>query len=153
MPHEWNYSRHYSHGPSNINLVIFVCSWMFAGLYNQSPLLTMVFGTFISYDKVGNEWKNVAKKVDNLNTKPATWQSLKHSLFGWCSLAKTVGLSGHSREMCICNPLAIFFQILWKNKRDKIKRCLTSGLHVWRWWFAGSLMLKLCFRWLDGIFE
>ena len=97
---------------------------MFAGLYNQWPLLTMVLGTFISYDKVGNEWKNVAKKVDNLNTKPATWQSLKHSLFGWCSLAKTVGLSGHSREMRICNPLAIFSKFYGKTNEIKSRDVL-----------------------------
>ena len=42
---------------------------MFAGLYNQSPLLTMVLGTFISYDKVVNKRKNVDKKVANLKTK------------------------------------------------------------------------------------
>ena len=41
---------------------------MFAGLHNQSPLLTMVLGTFISYDKVVNKRKNVAK-VANLKTK------------------------------------------------------------------------------------
>ena len=29
-------------GPSNINLGIFVCSLMFAGLHNQSPLSTMI---------------------------------------------------------------------------------------------------------------
>ena len=58
---------------------------MFAGL---SPLLTMVLGTFISYDKVVNERKNVAKKVDNLKTKLAAWRLLKLSLFGRCLIAK-----------------------------------------------------------------
>ena len=45
---------------------------MFAGLYNQSPLLTMILGTFISYDKVVNKRTNVAKKVANLKTKTCT---------------------------------------------------------------------------------
>ena len=59
----------------------------------MSPLLTMVLGTFISYDKVVNEWKNIAKKVDNLKTKLAAWRLLKLSLFGRCLIAKTLGLS------------------------------------------------------------
>ena len=54
--------------------------------------LTMVLGTFISYDKVVNE-RNVANKVDNLKTKLPPWRSLKLSLFGRCSIAKTLGLS------------------------------------------------------------
>ena len=63
---------------------------MFAGLRNLSPPLisAMVFGTFISYDKVVNE-RNVAKKVNNLKTKLAAGRSLKLSLFGRCSVTKT----------------------------------------------------------------
>ena len=74
----------HGHGPSKINLASLFAPWMFAGLHNQSPLLTMVLGIFISYDKVGNEWKNVAKKVDNFKTKLQ---------LGRCSIAKTLGLS------------------------------------------------------------
>ena len=67
---------------------------MFAKLHNLSPplILTKVLGTFISYDKVVTE-RNVAKKVDNIKTKLAAWRSLNLSLFGQCSIAKTLGLS------------------------------------------------------------
>ena len=66
---------------------------MFAGLHNQSSLLTMVLETFISYDKVVNKWKNAAKNVDNQKTKLGAWRLLKLSLFGQCSIAKTLELS------------------------------------------------------------
>jgi len=89
-----------------------------------------VLGTFISYDSVGNERKNFAKKVNNLKTKLAAWRSCKLSLFGRCLISKTLGLSQivYSTSMLdIPNNYAsviqsLLFQFLWKNKPDKIKR-------------------------------
>jgi len=88
-------------------------------------------GTFISYDSVGNERKNFAKKVNNLKTKLAAWRPRKRSLFGRCLISKTLGLSQiivYSASMLgIPNNYAsviqsLLFQFLWKNKPDKIMR-------------------------------
>ena len=89
-----------------------------------------VLGTFISYDSVGHERKNFAKRVENLKTKLAAWRSRKFSLFGRCLIAKTLGLSQFVYSASMLDTpnnyasviQSLLFQFLWKNKPDKIKR-------------------------------
>ncbi len=50
-------------------------------------------GIFISYDDKKNYQKNVAAKIDKLNTKLDIWRGRKLYLFGKCLIAKNMGLS------------------------------------------------------------
>ena len=109
-----------------------------------------VLGTFISYDSAGSERKNVAKKVDNLKTKLAAWRMHKLSLFGWCLISKTLGLSQivYSASMLdIPNHYAsvsyrYFSSSCGKTNQIKSrdKSCIKTIVMV----ACGSRMLKLC---------
>ena len=52
-----------------------------------------VLGIHISYDKAGNERKNVNQKIDNLNAKLGSWRSRQLSVFGRCLIVKSLGIS------------------------------------------------------------
>ena len=89
-----------------------------------------VLGTYISYDSVSNEQKNIVRKIENLETKLTAWKSRKLSVFGRCLITKTLGIS---QIVYIASMLdipnqyisiiqSLLFQFLWKNKPDKIKR-------------------------------
>ena len=60
-------------------------------MWTKEPL--KVLGIHISYDKAGNERKNVNQKIDNLNAKLGTWRSRQLSIFGRCLIVKSLGIS------------------------------------------------------------
>ena len=87
-------------------------------------------GIYISYDKAGNERKNVSKKIENLNAKLGTWRSRQLSVFGRCLIVKSLGISQivHSAAVLdihkdyIVKIQSSIFKFIWKEKQDKIKR-------------------------------
>ena len=89
-----------------------------------------VLGIYISYDKAGNERKNVSKKIENLNAKLGTWRSRQLSVFGRCLIVKSLGISPivHSAAVLdihkdyIVKIQSPIFKFIWKEKQDKIKR-------------------------------
>ena len=101
-------------------------------------------GIHISYDKAGNERKNVNQKVDNLNAKLGTWRSRQLSIFGRCLIVKSLGMSQilHSAAVLdihkdyIVKIQPLIFKFIRKKKQDKIKRevlyqdCDRGGLRV-----------------------
>jgi len=56
-------------------------------IWTKEPL--KVLGIHISYDKAGNERKNVNQKIENLGT----WRSRQLSIFGRCLIVKSLGFS------------------------------------------------------------
>lgn len=108
-----------------------------------------------------NKQKNFAKG-DNRKMKLSAWRSHKLPLFGWCLIAKTLGLS---QIVYLASMLditknytsiiqSLLFQFIWKNKPDKIKSqvfCLdycVGGLWVTteEWSYgSGTSLLKLIF--------
>ena len=97
-------------------------------LWKKEPL--KVLGIHISYDKAGNERKNVSKKIENVNAKPGTWRSRQLSVFGRCLIVKSLGISQivHSAAVLdihkdyIVKIQSSIFKYIWKEKQDKIKR-------------------------------
>ena len=91
-------------------------------LWTTEPL--KVLGIHISYDRAGNEKKNVNQKVDNLNAK------LQLSIFGRCLIVKSLGISqiGHSAALLDIHKhyavkiQSLIFEFIWKEKQDKTKR-------------------------------
>ena len=85
---------------------------------------------YISYDKAGNERKNVNQKIENLNAKLSTWSSRHLSIFGHCLIVKSLGISQiiHSAAVLdihkdyITKIQSSIFKFIWKEKQDKIKR-------------------------------
>jgi len=92
--------------------------------------LLKVLGIHISYDKAGNERKNVNQKIENLNVKLGTWTSHQLSIFGRCLIVKSLGISQivHSAAVLdihkdyIAKIQSSIFKFIWKEKQDKIKR-------------------------------
>ena len=97
-------------------------------MWTKEPL--KVVGIHISYDKAGNESKNVNQKIDNLNAKLGTWGSRQLSIFGRCLIVKSLGISQivHSAAVLdihkdyIVKIQSLTFKFMWKEKQDKIKR-------------------------------
>ena len=97
-------------------------------IWTKEPL--KVLGIHISYDKAGNERKNVSKKIENLNAKLGTWRSRQLSVFGRCLIVKSLGISQivHSAAVLdihkdyIVKIQSSIFKFIWKEKQDKIKR-------------------------------
>ena len=97
-------------------------------IWTKEPL--KVLGIHISYDKAGNERKNVGKKIENLNAKLGTWRSRQLSVFGRCLIVKSLGISQivHSAAVLdihkdyIVKIQSSIFKFIWKEKQDKIKR-------------------------------
>ena len=91
-------------------------------LWTTEPL--KVLGIHISYDRAGNEKKNVNQKVDNLNAK------LQLSIFGRCLIVKSLGISQivHSAAVLdthkdyIVKIQSLIFKDISKEKYAKIKR-------------------------------
>ena len=111
--------------------------------------LVKVLGTFVSYDSLGNERKNFAKKVDNLKKKLSAWRLRKLSLFGQCLILKTLGLSQivYSASMLdVPNNYASAIQSLLfqYEKTNQIKSRDKSYIRTMVMMVCGSLMLKLC---------
>jgi len=87
-------------------------------------------GIYFSYDKAGNERKNVSQKIENLNAKLGTWRSCQRSIFGRCLIVKSLGISRivHSAAMLDIHKdysvkiQSSVFKFIWKEKQDKIKR-------------------------------
>ena len=93
-------------------------------------------GIFISYNEQGNNKENVAKKIDNLNTKLDIWRGRKLSLFGRGLIVKCLGISQlvyaafmqdiNSEDTSrIKKPI---FSFISNKKPDKIKRGVVSRL-------------------------
>ena len=97
-------------------------------IWTKEPL--KVLGIHISYDKTGNERKNVSKKIENLNAKLGTWRSRQLSVFGRCLIVRSLGISQivHSAAVLdihkdyIVKIQSSIFKFIWKEKQDKIKR-------------------------------
>ena len=97
-------------------------------MWTKEPL--KVVGIHISYDKAGNESKNVNQKIDNLNAKLGTWGSRQLSIFGRCLIVKSLGISQivHSAAVLdihkdyIVKIQSLIFKFIWKEKQDIIKR-------------------------------
>ena len=89
-----------------------------------------ILGIYISYDKVGNERKNVNQKIENLNAKLGTWRSRHLSIFGRCLIVKSLGISQivHSAAVLDIHKdyntkiQSSIFKFIWKEKQHKIKR-------------------------------
>ena len=97
-------------------------------LWTKEPL--KVLGIHISYDKAGNERKNVNQKIDNLNAMLGSWRSRQLSIFERCLIVKSLGISQivHSAAVLdihkdnIVKVQSLIFKFIWKDKQDKIKR-------------------------------
>jgi len=97
-------------------------------IWTKEPL--KILGIYISYDKAGNERKNVNQKIENLNAKLGTWRSHHLSIFGRCLIIKSLGISQivHSAAVLdihkdyITRIQSSIFTFIWKEKQDKIKR-------------------------------
>ena len=89
----------------------------------------------ISYDKVGNERKNVNQKIENLNAKLGTWRSRHLSIFGRCLIVKSLGISQivHSAAVLdihkdyITKIQSSILKFIWKEKQDKIMKEVVCG--------------------------
>ena len=92
--------------------------------------LLKVLAIHISYNKAGNERKNVNQKIENLNAKLGTWRSHQLSISGRCLIVKSLGISQivHSAAVLdihkdyIAKIQSSIFKFIWKEKQDKIKR-------------------------------
>ena len=60
-------------------------------IWTKEPL--KVLGIYISYDKAGNERKNVRREIENLDAKLGTWRSRQLSVFGRCLIVKSLEIS------------------------------------------------------------
>ena len=106
-----------------------------------------VLGTFVSYDSVGDERKNFAKKVDNLKTKLSAWRSRKLSLFGRCLISKTLGLSQIIRLPCLTFQIITHLQCnryfsSSYGKTNQIKSRDKSYIRTMAMVVCGSLMSR-----------
>ena len=97
--------------------------------WTKEPIRAL--GILISYNEQGNSKENVAKKIDNLNTKLDIWRGRKLSLFGKCLIViKCLGISQlvYSASMQDINSedtsrvKKSIFSFIWNKKPDKIKR-------------------------------
>jgi len=97
-------------------------------IWMKEPL--KVLGIHISFNKAGNERKNVNQKIENLNAKLGTLRSRQLSNFRHCLIAKSLGISQivHSAAVLdihknyIAKIQSSIFKFIWKEKQDKIKR-------------------------------
>ena len=120
---------------------------------------TKLLGIYVPYDERGNNQMNFNLKVQKLQTNLDIWKSRGLTLYGKVLIIKSLGLS--SLIYPISNvkvPKEIvsmvkdkMFRLLWKNKKDKIKRIgmyqdlsrevygwLTSNLQLHRLDLRGS---------------
>ena len=96
--------------------------------WTKEPLRAL--GIFISYNEQGNNEENIAKKIDNLNTKLDIWKGRKLSLLGRCLIVKCLGISQlvYSTSTQDINSEDIsrvprsIFSFIWNKKPDIIKR-------------------------------
>jgi len=97
-------------------------------IWTKEPLKVLVI--HISYDKAGNERKNVGQKIENLNAKLGTWRSRQLSIFGRCLIFKSLGISQivlsaavlDIHKDYIVKIQSSIFKFIWKEKEEKIKR-------------------------------
>ena len=88
-----------------------------------------MLGIRISYDKAGDERKNVSQKIENLSAKLGTWRSRQLSIFGRCLIVKSLGISQivHSVAVLYINKdyivkiQSVIFKFICKDKQNKIK--------------------------------
>ena len=87
-------------------------------------------GAFLPYDGDKNNEENFFSKIRKMKTKLNIWHTRDLSLYGRSMLAKTVSVSqliyaasmSTVPEPVIQKSQAELFALLWRNKRDKIKR-------------------------------
>ena len=97
-------------------------------IWTKEPL--KVLRIYISYDKAGNERKNVSQKIENLNAKLGTWRSRQLSIFGRCLIVNSLRISQivYTAAMLDVHKnysvkiQSSIFKFIWKEKQDKIKR-------------------------------
>ena len=97
-------------------------------IWTKEPL--KILGIYISYDKAGNERKNLNQKIENLYAKLGTWRSRHLSIFGRCLIVKSLGISQivhsaavlHIHKAYITKIQSSILKFIWKEKQDKIKR-------------------------------
>ena len=91
-----------------------------------------VLGIFLSYNQDKNIEENFLKRIRKMKTKLNLWLSRDLTLYGKSLLAKTLGVSQLVYAASLLSvPNAVIkivqtqlFSLLWKNKKDKIKRAV-----------------------------